>query len=170
LRTAPFLFDLSTKAANWIITAVLLWAIVLHYLEDIFAILALQANAIVYSYQFDQVYNELGLSVNYSKDAIGTKADFVGIEFDSILMQARLPPDKLHRARNTAQGLLKKPTIPHSELESAVGVLSFAAKIVVPGRAFLRRLFNASRRPVAILHITAAMRADLLWWHTFLKD
>ena len=170
LRIAPFLFDLFAKAVNWIITAVLLWAIVLHYLDDFFAILAPQADAIAYSHQFDQVCDELGLSVNHSKDAIGTKADFVGIEFDSILMQARLPADKLDKVKSIAQGLLKRPTIPYWELESAVGFLSFAAKIVVPGRAFLRRLFDAIRRRVAIIHITAAIRADLLWWHTFLKD
>ena len=64
----------------------LLWAIVLHYLDDFFAILAPQADAIAYSHQFDQMCDELGLLVNHSKDTIGTKADFVGIEFDSILI------------------------------------------------------------------------------------
>ena len=113
---------------------------------------------------------ELGLAVSHSKDIMGTIADFLGIEFDSSLLQARLPPDKLARARNTAKDLLKRATISHQELESAVGFLSFAAKIVIPGRAFLRRLFDALRRPVGFHRITSAMRAGLQWWHTFLKD
>ena len=108
--------------------------------------------------------------VNHSKDIIGTKADFLGIELDSILMQARLPPDKLARARNTVNNLLNRRIISRHKLESAVGFLSLTAKIVIPRRAFLRRLFDAIRRPVAIIRITKAIKADLLWWKAFLKD
>ena len=39
---------------------------------------------------------------------MGTIADFLRIEFNSIFMQARLPPDKLIRARNTVKDLLKR--------------------------------------------------------------
>ena len=170
LRTAPFLFDLFAKALNWILIAVLSWTIVLHYLDDFLAILSPYDDAFAYASQFDQLCSDLGLSVNHTKDILGTIADFLGIEFDSIHMRARLPPDKLARARNTVKDLLKKVTISHQELESAVGFLSFAAKIVVPGRAFLRRLFDALRRPTAIHRITSDMKADLLWWHTFLKN
>ena len=99
---------------------------------------------------------------------MGTRADFLRIEFDSSLMQARLPPDKLARARNTAKSLLNRTTISHQELESAMGFLSFAAKVVVPGRAFLRRLFDALRRPVRLHRVTSDMKADLQWWLTFL--
>ena len=170
LRTAPFLFDLFAKALNWILIAVLGWAFILHYLDDFFAVLSPTADAIAYGQQFDDLCAELGLSVNHSKDVIGTIADFLVIEFDSNLMQARLPPDKLARARNTAKDLLNRPSISHQELESVVGFLSFDAKIVIPGRAFLRRLFDALRTPAAIHHITNDMKADLLWWHTFLDD
>ncbi len=85
-------------------------------------------------------------------------------------MQARLPPDKLARARNTAKNLLKRATISYQALELAVGFLSFAAKIVIPGRAFLRRLFDALRRPGATIRITSHIKADLQWWDTFLED
>ena len=170
LRTSPFLFDLFARALNWIMIAVLCWSFVLHYLDDFFAILPPHADAVAYCSDFDTVCSQLGLVVNHSKDIMGTKADFLGIELDSILMQARLPPDKLARARNTVDDLLKRRTISRNDLESAVGFLSFAAKIVIPGRAFLRRLFDAIRRPVAMIRITKAMRADLLWWKAFLKD
>ena len=33
----------------------------------------------------------------------------------------------------------------------------------------MRRLFDAIRRPVAIIRITPSMKADLRWWDTFLK-
>ena len=170
LRTSPFLFDLFARALNWILIAVLGWSFVLHYLDDFFAILPPQADAEAYCRNFDAVCNQLGLVINHSKDVMGTKADFLGIELDSILMQGRLPPDKLARARNTVNNLLNRRVISRHELESAVGFLLFAAKIVIPGRAFLRRLFDAIRRPVAMIRITKHMKADLLWWKTFLKD
>jgi hypothetical protein len=63
------------------------------------------------------------------------------------------------------------------ELQSVIGFLSFAAKVVPLGRPFLRRLYNAlssyklrdtfglqSRR------ITSSMRADLRWWLAFLPQ
>ena len=40
LRMSPFLFDLFTKALHWILIAVFGWAIILHYLDDFFAVLA----------------------------------------------------------------------------------------------------------------------------------
>lgn len=138
LRTSPFLFDLFARALNWIMIAILGWSFVLHYLDDFFAILPPQANAEPYCRDFDLVCSQLGLVINHSKDIMGTKADFLGIEPDSILMQARRPPDKLARGRNTADDLLNRRIISRYELESAVGFLLFAAKIVIPGRAFVR--------------------------------
>ena len=93
---------------------------------------------------------------------MGTIADFLGIEFDSILMQARLPPDKLARARNTVKDLLNRAVISHRELESTVDFLLFAAKIVISERAFLRRLFDAIRRLTTLIRITSHIRANLL--------
>ena len=170
LRISPFLFNLFARALNWIMIAVLGWSLVLYYLDDFFAILPLQADAEAYCYDFDTVYSQLGLVVNHTKDAMGTKADFLGIELDSLLMQARLPPNKLARARSTVDNLLKRRVISRHSLEAAVGFLLFAAKVVIPGRAFLRRLFDAIRRPVAMIRITKAMKADLLQQKAFLKD
>ena len=170
LRTSPFIFDLFAKALNWILVAILLWAVVLHYLDDFFAILSPSDDAVAYGQQFDDLCNDLGLSVNHSKDAMGTRADFLGIEFDSMTMQGRLPPDKLARARNTIENIINRATISHHELETAVGFLSFAAKLVIPGRAFLRRLFDALRRPAKFIHVTTSMKADLRWWKDFLRE
>ena len=170
LRTAPFLFDLFARALNWMLIAILGWTFILHYLDDFFAILSPFADATAYGQQFDNLCAELGLSVNHSKDVVGTTADFLGIEFDSNLMQARLPPDKLARARNTAKDLLNRTSVSHQELDSVVGFLSFASKVVVPGRAFLRRLYDALGRPTRRHTITSDMKADLRWWVTFLDN
>ena len=58
----------------------------LHYLDDFFAILAPTDDTIAYGQQFDLVYKELGFKINHIKDIIDIIADFLRIEFDSILM------------------------------------------------------------------------------------
>ena len=76
-------------------------------------------------------------------------------------MEARLPADKLARARSLVATHLNNSSISHSELQSLVGFLSFAARVIVPGRAFLRRLFNSLKTYVPYHYITTDMRADL---------
>ena len=67
------------------------WSVVLHYLDDLFAILPSWADADAYGRQFDILCDTLGLMVNHTKNILGTIADVLGIELDSILMQAISP-------------------------------------------------------------------------------
>lgn len=64
--------------------------------------------------------------------------------------------------------VLDKRTIVRKDLRSLLGFLSFACKVVVPGRAFLRRLFTALAQKNQFYTIEIDMRADLQWWHEFL--
>ena len=90
---------------------ILRWAFILYYLNDFFAIFSPSADATAYNQQFNNLYVELGLLVNHLKDVIGTTTDFLRIEFNSNLIQARLPPNKLARARNIAKDLLNRISI-----------------------------------------------------------
>ena len=168
LRTSPYIFDLLAKGLHWILIAVLGWVTVLHYLDDFFAILPPGVDEQLYQHQFDILCGELGLKVNHKKDICDTIAEFLGIELDSIAMEARLPPKKLEKARLAVATALQGHFITHSDLQSLVGFLSFAAKVVVPGRAFLRRLFDALRINTTRHRITIDMKLDLEWWDRFL--
>ena len=48
--------------------------------------------------------------------------------------------------------------------------LSFAAKVVVPGPAFLQRLFDALAKRQSYYHLDVEMRADLNCWKEFLSQ
>jgi Reverse transcriptase (RNA-dependent DNA polymerase) len=168
LRTAPFLFDLFARALHWILVAVLLWPHIFHYLDDFFAILPPSADATRFESEFDGLCVDLGLKVNTKKNVRGHNAQFLGIELDTEVMEARLPPDKLAKARAQIRALLHKSSVTHKELQSLISLLSFASKVVIPGRAFLRRLYDALRLETFYHHVTPAMRADLDWWHLFL--
>lgn len=116
---------------------------------------------------------------------MGTTLDFLGIELDTITMEARLPPEKLQKAKDLVTSALHKASLTRTELDSLLGFLSFAAKVVVPGRAFLRRLFDSKTRTAdnshadnywsnphstqaTHVHLNKEMKSDLLWWHHFL--
>ena len=53
-----------------------------------------------------------------------------------------------------------------------IGLLNHAAKVVRPGRPFLRNLINASMSVRSLdhrVHLSAAARQDLAWWSIFLS-
>ena len=162
LWTSSFLFDLFVKDVNWVLIAILYWFVMLHYLNDFFAILLSWADIETYDRQFDELCSDLSPIVNHTKDILDIIVDFLRIELDSILMQTRLSSNKLDRARKTITDLLKRATISHRELESAIEFLSFATKIVIPGRAFLRRLFDVIRRSMTIIRLFTDIKVDLL--------
>ena len=66
--------------------------------------------------------------------------------------------------------MLTRDSTPYADLESLAGFLSFAARVVLPGRAFLRRIFDALRRKVARIYLSLSIKADLTWWSRFLAD
>ena len=170
LRTAPFIFDLFAKALHWILIAMLRWSTVIHYLDDFLAILPPGSDSSPYSQQFNKVCSELGLAVNHAKDTAGTVAEFMGFEIDTVAMHARLPEAKLRKGIQMIDSALAKSSITRPILESIVGFLSFASKVILPGRAFLRRLYNTLTKAPHFIHLTPDAKADLRWWRTFLAE
>ena len=67
---------------------------------------------------------------------------FAGIELDSVLMEARLPPDELVKCHDLIASFLRRRKITLREIQLLTGLLNFACTVVVPGRAFLRRLID----------------------------
>lgn len=144
LRTSPFLFDLFAKGIHWIMALLLLWGLLFHYLDDFFAIFEKLQQAQQFGREFDNVCDDLSMGANDDKKQLGCIVDFLGLEFDTLRMEVRLPKDKLKKTiEGVARVLERRSSTTHEELQSLVGLLSFAAKVVFPGRAFLRRLYDA---------------------------
>ena len=148
----------------------LLWNVVIHYLDDFLAVFPPHTDPTPYSDQFNRLCKELGISVNHEKDAAGTIAEFMAFELDTIKMQARLPDEKLQKGIRLLDSALAKGSIARPELESLIGFLSFAAKVILPGRAFLRRLYDLLAGFSYYTHITPGVKQDLLWWREFLSN
>lgn len=168
LRTAPFIFDLFAKGLNWILINAGWMAI--HYLDNFLAVLCKVNGDDTKAYEefFARTCEILGFSINTKKNVTGTSAEFLGIEIDTIQMKARLPQNKLEKAQAWVCKILESWTISRSNLWSLFEFLSFACKVVIPGRAFLRRLFDALAEKCRYYTVDPEMRADLLWWDEFL--
>ena len=98
---------------------------------------------------------------------------FLGIEFDTINMVMRLPDGKLIELRNKIESCLACTKISLRYLQSLIGSLNFACQVIVPGRAFCRRLIDATCnvcRPHHKIRATLAMQDDLIVWLSFLSN
>jgi hypothetical protein len=151
------------------------WATLLHYLNDFLNIIAgylpnAQVQADTFGSQFDDLCTKLVFEVRHKKSKTGTTTDFLGLEIDTILMEARLPAEKWLKAMELVNSFLKRKKLSQHELQSIVGFLSFAAKVVLLGRPFLRQLYNGFARNHSPVRVSADMKADLRWWKEFLAQ
>lgn len=95
----------------------------------------------------------------------------MGIEIDTGNMQMRLPKEKLDRLRATLELTLEKRAILKRDLQSLVGLLQHAIKVVKPGRSFIRRLHallkhhGSGRAQNHLIRLNEAARADILCMH-----
>ena len=73
-----------------------------------------------------------------------TTLTFLGIEFDTIKMELRLPKEKLSEIKDRLIIILNSRRLKLREIQSVIGLLNFACQLVVPGKAFCRRLIDAT--------------------------
>ena len=98
---------------------------------------------------------------------------FLGIQIDTVRGLLTLPEDKLAQLRGDIDRWSGKRSCRRRELESLVGVLQHAAKVIRPGRTFVRRmidLLKGPRRPQHFIRLNLQFRADLEWWRAFAQS
>ena len=96
---------------------------------------------------------------------------FLGITLDAVHMEARLPEDKLAKARDLLVSFRDRQKVTLCELQALVGFLNFACSVIVPGRPFLRRLIDLTRgvpKPHHHIRLTKQTKLDLGLWLDFL--
>jgi hypothetical protein len=102
-----------------------------------------------------------------------TQLTYLGIEIDSSKMEIRLPAEKLAAILQALPFWQNRRKATKREVLSLIGTLSFATKVVRPGRTFLRRLIDLSTKATKLHHhldITADARKDITWWMVFLQQ
>ncbi|WAQ98929.1 hypothetical protein MAR_023302 [Mya arenaria] len=102
-----------------------------------------------------------------------TQVEVHGILVDTNSLTASLPPDKVQLLRTLLESFKKRKKVTLKQLQSLLGHLNFACKVIKPGRCFLRRLYDLTigcTKPNHHIRLTSETRADIALWHTFLND
>ena len=123
---------------------------------------------------FLRLCDYLGVPIAHEKTVQPrTTLEFAGITVDSISQESRLPPDKLQKCRTLLRQFHKRRTVTFRQLQSLIGLLNFACSVVVPGRAFLRRLIDLTKGLKKAYHhirLNKDARHDIKLWLTFLDN
>ena len=89
------------------------------------------------------LFDRLGVPVAIDKvEGPVTCITFLGIELDSEQMVLRLPEYKLQALRVMAAEWLRKKSCTIQDLQSLIGKLQHASKVIRPGRTFLCSMFK----------------------------
>jgi len=173
LRSAPFIFNSVATMVEWILINNHSVSDIVHYLDDF--ILAGPPDSSVCAQDLATsliVCNKLGLPLHPKKcEGPATSLVVLGILLNSEDLTARLPEDKLIALKSLIQSWVPRRWCNRHQLESLIGHLHHAAKVVWPGRSFIRRMidllccFRNKNHPI---RLNKEFRQDLLWWHTFL--
>ena len=171
LHSAPKVFTAVADVLEWCIRQAGVQGID-HYLDD-FIIVAPPASYACQSNlnKLEEECEALGFTLAPEKqEGPTTHLVFLGIDIDTVAGRLSLPADKLLRLRTEVDSWLGRKVCRRRDLESLVGVLQHAAKMVPPGRTFVRQmidLLKGPRRPHYFIRLNQQFRADLYWWKTF---
>lgn len=119
-----------------------------------------------------QLAQDIGLPIKSSKTVLPTTTlTFLGLELDTEKFEIRLPQDKLVSLREEVLKLKSQKSATLKQLQSLIGMLNFACKVVPPGRTFLRRLIDLTvglKKPYHHRRLNSEAKADLNAWGLFL--
>ena len=177
LRSAPKIFHAIADALEWCLRKEGIRH-TFHYLDDFIVIGPPQSAECPEALQtMDRTCAHLGVPVAAHK-CVGpaTCLTYLGIEIDTVAFQLRLPQDKLLRLRDLLTEWGDRKVCERRELESLIGTLNHACKVVRPGRSFLRRMLNLLHGvPMHPSHphpirLNRSFRSDLMWWTMLVGD
>ena len=148
LRSAPKIFSAVADALAWILQKKGV-AHQLHYLDDFLLVGPPDTSVCAQALQCTlDTCQELGVPVAAHKtEGPSCQLTFLGIQIDTIKMELSLSPDKLARITMTVSEWRGKKAATKKQLKSLIATLSHAAMVVIPGRAFLRRMIDTMKIP-----------------------
>lgn len=173
-RSSPKIFDTLSTAICWIATHNYGIDPLLHLLDDFLCIDRPDHDGERFMALLSLVFNRLQVPIAPHKTVGPTHVlEYLGVILDTEKMEARLPADKLERLQTLLQTFLNRRTCTKREAMSLLGHLSFASRVIVPGRTFLSRIIEAIKS-VKLLHhhirLSSEFKADLRMWSIFLSN
>ena len=173
-RSSPYIFNTFADLLLWILLVVGRIPHALHYLDDFFLCGSSRSECKQSMDIMQYLFSILGVPIADDKTVGPSRIlTFLGIEIDIPSASIRLPPEKYEELVALLQCWCDKKKCTKRQLLSLIGSLSFAAKVVKPGRMFLRRLIDLSTTVDRLHHhidLNSEARADIQWWLEFLPQ
>jgi len=172
-RSSPSLFDNLSVALEWICKNNYRISHICHLLDDFLGV-ELLSKAGNFLDVVLKLCNKCNIPIAPGKvEGPATCLEFLGITLDTVLMEARLSLEKICKLKNLLNDFQSKKKCTKREILSLIGSLSFACKVIVPGRPFLARLINLSCTVKALhqfIYLNSNVKADVSMWHSFLDS
>ena len=162
----------AVAALEWIAKSKLGATAIVHVIDDFLFIANSRAKCGQDLQAFVNLCLELGVPLAPGKTVAPTRViTFLGITLDTVLMEVRLPEDKLEKAKTLLEDFQRQQKVTLRVLQSLIGILNFACTVIVPGRAFLRRIIDMTvgvQKPHHHIRLTRQAKLYLQVWQEFL--
>ena len=119
--------------------------------------------------------DDLGLEESAKKaEAPAQKMVYLGVMFDTVNMEMRVPPDKLAEIKSEIGSWSRKSTITRKNLQSLLGKLFWVSRVVRLARIFMGRLLQQLRDMSGMgenqkVKLSEHSKKDLKWWSRYLE-
>lgn len=149
---------------------------VLHVLDDFLFIAPSEHLCQLMLREFLAICMFVGIPVAKDKtEPPSTALTFLGIHIDTVKRETKLPHEKVQKGLKLLQELRdkNKEKCTLKELQSVTGFLNFCCSVLVPARAFLRRLIVLTiglTLPYHHTRLTANVKQDLEVWVKFFQN
>ena len=175
LRSAPYIFNCVVELVEWILVNNYKVPDFPHYLDDFITAGPPDSPQCVQNLTTVLlVCDRLGLPLHPGKCVGHTPLLAVqGIELDSLTQVAHLPDENLQSLKELIHSWLPRKGCFRRKLESLIGHLHHAAKVVWPGRTSLHRmidLLSCFRKKDHPIQLNKEFHLDLQWWDHLLAQ
>ncbi|KAL6470791.1 hypothetical protein MHYP_G00219100 [Metynnis hypsauchen] len=155
-KSSPKIFDTLAEALCWILLDVCRLASVLHLLNDFLVVVSPSSPPAYGLCTLSSAFLHLSVPLSPEKTlGPSTSLEFLGIQLDSVLFQASIPPDKLDHIITALSECVLQPRCPKLQLLSLLGHLNYAIYIIPQGCSFISHLLRiASSVPLLQHHLS----------------
>ena len=170
LSSSPFVFS---KVSDFIVRCMIREGLddCVNYLDDFCVISRSRQGCVEAQQGLVRILRRIGFYVSFKKLTPPNQINrFLGIDIDAVVMELRLPRDKLEKLVTQLKLYLKRKKASRLELEGLGGVLAHCCKVVHGGRTFSRRVYDlisSAKKSAHKVRLNEEFRKDICWWLEF---
>ena len=171
-RKSPAIFHRLTQAVRRIM-ADKGFSNIIVYLDDFLIVEKSKDNCLQTMNVLIELLRSLGFMINWNKviDPV-QQIVFLGIQFDSVIMNISFPNDKLLETMELLRDFQARTRASKKQLQRLAGKLNWASRVIRGGRTYLRRVLNLQnsvKNPYHKVKLSTEFLKDIQWWLSFMS-